>query len=227
MTSRTPCTPCAPRAPCTPTPRPSCCTSCKTTACVCCELKITKNLLKVCKTPNIAVVSAFQNIYGATTAPIPYSNVTFTYEVVITNCTCNKYTNLSLFDSLLANVATGTIDVANSSIVVTQGGTSVVPQSVADAVADNGQLLNVEESFINPCTVVRLVVKIVLTAADADICDLSEVLNTLTLEGTIEKVPATLCKPAVTQKFCPVLLSSQLWKAIDNVFVVGPNFVLP
>lgn len=218
------CVPC--QVPCPSTPCNTTC-GCKKT-CAPAPLQVTKNLISVSKVPNTSLIPAFQSLFGATVYPTPYGSAKFVYEIVLTNTGSYRLTNLSVFDSLLANVATGTIDTAASSIVVTQGATGLVPLSVADAITAKGQLLNVTESLINACSINRIVVTLVFVAPNADLYNLAELLNTITVEGTIEKSPATLCRPAVTCTFSPLLVSAQLWQCCGvDTYIVGPQFALP
>lgn len=137
-----------------------------------CKKQCPKQTIKKCGLPR-GVVTAEKNLLnvsyiteGAVSSEPDFSA---TYEIIIFNNTCNKIKNLSVVDSFLG-LKGQTFDPTGqfggelrpffTNVGIISNHPTIVPLGFDDIITNNDELLNVAQSYIAPCSFVRIILRI-------------------------------------------------------------------
>lgn len=173
-------------------------------------LVVEKNLLSVCRIPLaniIEILTSFPSFIG-------FSQLLATYEIVLHNNTSHTISNLSIMDTLAGEAFSRESEPFESTISVVSCSENLSFLEPGDIGESGGQLLNVEESSIPPCTTCKIILKLALSAPEDSICEIRHVMNTICVDGDINGKKIR----TITQK-------SDIFKTESDIgFLVGINF---
>lgn len=208
--------------------RPVCCP--KKCECVCVDVTVEKRLLTACRIPLAALVQwVAENL--VLPATIPFGQIMFTYEITIVNNSPHRISGLVLNDSLAGINFQNNGAVAlpfPSTLRVVKAPGNIVLLPYADIAASNGNLINAEQSFLDPCSVTKIIMELTVSAPEDSFCEVRQVTNTITLEGKVEEaVPHGKCGKCIIKRHCmkPIVAASDIWKTdSDFALIFGINF---
>lgn len=160
-------------------------------------------------------------------------SVSGTYEIVITNKSCNKLTNLSIVDTFFGfrvpseEQSGSELNPEFTNVQVLSCDESITPLSFDDIIKNNGQLLNTNKSYIPACSICVITVRITGTGlllsneANKSISITSLcVQNTSVVKGTLEVVdPCTCC--ITEHPIFPIHVKSGEKQAANEIFLAA------
>ncbi|ARF11072.1 hypothetical protein Hokovirus_4_46 [Hokovirus HKV1] len=198
--------------------------------CVDADITVEKHLLTACRVPLAAIVQWIQE--NLVLPPnLHYGQIMLTYEIIITNNTKNKISGLYLHDSLAGiNFQNGgaTSLPFPSSIRVVKAPSNIVLLPYDEVATSNGSIINSEESFLDPCSVTKIIMELTIAAPETSFCEVRQVCNTVTLEGNLEEaIPSGKCGKCYIKKHCikPVICASEIWSTGSDLgLLFGINF---
>lgn len=171
--------------------------------CVCVDLCVQKNLLTVSRVP----VQSFVDAAAAGTTVDPqmvYSQIAFDYEIVLANNTSQQICNVGVFDSLAGQIFAE--DIADGALLsrayVVKAPEYITVLTDPNLISRRGYLNDACRSYLPPCSVSKIVVRLVLTAPADGIREVRFLRNTVTVEGRLydcnkfERIEPVLAKSA-------------------------------
>lgn len=183
---------------------------------VCVDLCVQKNLLTVSRTPIQAFVDAA--IAGTSADPqMAYSQISFDYEIVLSNNSSQEICNIAIFDTLAGvifneDAADGTL-LSTAFVIKSPEHIAVLPNP--SLISRRGYLNDSCKSFLPPCSVSKIVVRLVITAPATSIRELRYLRNTVSVEGRLSD-----CNKY--KKIAAVLAKSNVWCAEgESVLLIG------
>jgi len=197
---------------------------------VCADVIVEKRLLTACRIP---LASLVQWIAENLVLPsnVHFGQIMFTYEITIVNNGSSRISGLVLNDSLAGiNFQNGgaTSLPFPSSLRVVKAPGNIVLLPYADVASTNGNLINSEQSYLDPCSVTKIIMELTVSAPEDSFCEVRQVTNTITLEGKVEEaIPHGKCGKCVIKRHCmkPVIAASDIWKTdSDFALIFGINF---
>jgi len=208
--------------------KPVCCP--KKCECVNVDVVVEKRLLTACRIPLASLVQWIaENL--VLPANLPFGQVMFTYEITIINNSTHRISGLVLNDSLAGINFQNNGAVAlpfPSTLRVVKAPGNIVLLPYADIATSNGNLINSEQSYLEPCSVTKLILELTVSAPEDSFCEVRQVTNTITLEGKVEEaIPHGKCGKCLIKKHCmkPVVAASDIWKTdSDFGLIFGVNF---
>lgn len=198
----------------------------KSKCCVSADIEVTKKLLTVSRVPLAGLV---QYVVDNSSLPpnVHYAQLLLTYEIIITNNTPHKLVNIDLNDTLAGinfeeNGASSLpfpslleIIKANQNIVL------LTPEQIATS---NGSLIDSTKSYLPPCSITKILVKLSISAPKNSFCEVRQVCNTVTLEGALKIKNKDNKKCFTLNKIKPIVAYSEIWSTeSDFGFIVGLN----
>lgn len=198
--------------------------------CVEADIVIEKHLLTACRIPLAALVQWIaENL--VLPSGLHFGQIMLTYEIIITNNTCNKISGLYLHDSLAGiNFQNGgaTSLPFPSSLRVVKAPGNIVLLPYADVATTNGSLIDPTQSYLDPCSVTKIIMELTISAPEDSFCEVRQVCNTVTLEGKLEEaIPYGKCNKCYIKKHTikPIIAASEIWStASDFGLIFGINF---
>lgn len=198
--------------------------------CVYVDVTVEKRLLTACRVPLAALVQWIaENLVLPST--IPFGQIIFTYEITITNNSSQRIRDLVLNDSLAGinfqNNGANALPFPSTLRVVKAPG-NIVLLPYADVASSNGNLINTCESYLDPCSVTKIIMELTVSAPEDSFMEVRQVVNTVTLEGKVEEtIQHEKCGKCLVKKHCmkPVIAASDIWKTeSDFAMIFGINF---
>ncbi len=208
------------------------------------EIKECQTDFGVCAEKNLLNLSFLTD---ARQQQISSPDISATYEIVITNKTCNKLTNLSIIDTLLGlqgndlnqeGTFGGELRPYFTNVDVSTCDDTITPLAFEDIVDQNGQLVDTSKSYVPACSVCVITVRITgrgfLLAQDPEegeqipfvgqrnisMC----VQNTAIVKGTLEVVDQCTCCTTEHPIF-PIHVKSGEKQAIDVTNELNPDII--
>lgn len=141
-----------------------------------------------------------------------FSQVVLTYEIILANRSDRKIYNVSVFDTLAGiTFEEGRRSFPyRSEVEVVKCDGSLVPLSKREIVRENGQLLNVELSCLEPCSVSKIVVRLALGAPLDSFCEVRHVQNTVCVEAFVNGLG----------KLKPIIAKSLVWETNGDPLIL-------
>lgn len=149
--------------------KPACCKVIKD----CDGIEIEKNILSECRVFGQSEGGSLQRL--------------ITYEIIIKNNTDCRLTELSLIDTFVgAFTDPQPTNLLQLSLETVACSGNVVLLSQQEVLQNKGQLVNVDESYIKPCSACIIILKITLSFPEQDQCEISVINNSVVLNGVLE-----------------------------------------
>lgn len=198
--------------------------------CICADITVEKHALSVCRIPLAALVQ-FIAENGVLPPTLRFGQLMITYEVIIANNTSHKISGLRIHDSLAGiNFQDGgaTALPFPSTVRVVKAPGNIVLLPYTDVASSNGYLVDHHQSYLDPCSVTKLIIELTISAPQFSFCEVRQVQNTITLEGHVEQaVPHGKCGKCLIKKHCikPIVAASEIWSTdSDFALIFGINF---
>lgn len=184
------CTPCNKPVACPPKPCPAKC-------CVAGSVCVEKNLLTIAKVPLVDPT---------------FSSLVLVYEIVLTNKGCSNIANLSLVDTF-AGLLNSTV--LSLTVTATTCNDNLVINAVPDILVC-GSILDSTRSSLPPCSTSRVILTLTIEAQAGSVV-INQVLNTITLNGSVEYMNE--CGWVKGEKMEPISVKSTVWEDSDGVLL--------
>lgn len=158
-----------------------------------------------------------------------YAQLLLTYEIIIVNNTSHKIDNLELNDTLagLNFQENGDLSLPfPSNLKIIKANHNIVLLTPDQIAGSNGSLIDNIESYLPPCSVTKILVKLSISAPTGSFCEVRQVCNTVTLEGNLEIKTKNECKKKCVkyEKIKPIISCSDVWKTdSDFGLILGVN----
>lgn len=169
--------------------------------------KCVKNIC-CCTKVNLFVEKTLLSIYKVKSKFIPeyYRKFVMSYEITLINESCLKITNIGIQDTLFNLMSSFQVTIG---LRIVSCSDNLVIRSLDDIYNEEfPQLLDINNSYIPPCSVSKLIVTIIFTSTSFAI-KIKQLMNTITITGCIEN--KQYCSHIKCYKIEPIIKKSILW----------------